>query len=433
MPRPFRPGPWILALCLGGGATALYANQAAADRAPDAYASLDRFARILTDIEQHYVDDIDEERLVEAAIEGMVSELDPHSRWLDAQAYQNLRADTAGQYEGIGVEVDVVDTGVQVVRVMSGGPAARDGLRPDDVITAIDGQSIAGFELDQVSRILRGARGTAVALTVERAGWAQPKELRTVRDRIDVPSVEAGVLPGQIAYVRLTGFQHDCARHLEKALREQQRAGATKGLVLDLRDNPGGLMEEAVKIVDLFVDAGPIVSTRGRTEGEQLHTASRGGFGEDLPIAVLVNGDSASASEVVTGALQDLERAVVVGTHTFGKGSVQTLFQRGDGALKLTIARYYTPAGTPVAPDQGRTPDVVVPYPAVNDPLGELQARVASLSAPPEERAELLGLIANLPLDELPTTRLPWDRPLADRVQSDPQLRAALTQLGVAP
>jgi len=199
--------------------------------------------------------------------------------------------------------------------------------------------------------------------------------------------------------------------------------------VLDLRDNPGGLLTEAVAIVDLFVDSGPIVSTRGRTEGEQLHTASRGGFGTELPLVVLVNGESASASEVVTGALQDLDRATIVGTRTYGKGSVQSLFRRDRGALKLTIARYYTPAGTPVAPETGRMPDLVVPYPAPEDPVQALKSRVEALEITPEHQQEVIALIDELDLQEPEPVLLAWDDSLQSRLASDPQLKAALAEV----
>ncbi|MFK7929573.1 MAG: S41 family peptidase [Myxococcota bacterium] len=424
-----RPSMWVLLLAVGTGALAIASTHAVADREANAYASLDRFAQVLTDIERHYVQEVDEERLIDAAIDGMMNELDPHSRWLDERAYADLRADTEGQYEGIGVEVRTVPGGVRVLRVRPGGPAARDGLLAEDLISAVDGTPIAGMQLAEVSRLLRGPRGTPVRLTVQRGSLPDAVQIRTLRDRIDIIPVQAGILPGNIAYVRLVGFQTDCARRLERAIRQQQRLGATAGVVLDLRDNPGGLLTEAVAIVDLFVDSGPIVSTRGRTEGEQMHTASRGGFGTELPLVVLVNGESASASEVVTGALQDLDRATIIGTRTYGKGSVQSLFRRDRGALKLTIARYYTPAGTPVAAETGRVPDLVVPYPAPDDPLASLRARIDALEIAEDQRREVKALIDGLPLQEPEPVLLAWDAPLPARLQTDPQLKAALAEV----
>lgn len=427
--------PWLIALATGlvGGFVGGVAVPALAEGDP--YAGLETFGRVLTQIELHYVEDVDQDELIEAAIEGMTTRLDPHSRWLDARETQDLQDDTEGRYEGIGVEVRTVPEGLRVMRVMPGGPAARDGVLGEDRIIAIDGQDIAGFDLDQTSRLLRGERGTPVVLTVQRPGVEAPMKLRTLRDRIEIQAVESGALPGEIAYVHLRGFQTNAARDVERAARQLLKDGNDAGLVLDLRGNPGGLLEEAVALSDLFLDEGPIVTTRGRTEGEIVREATRGGLPRDLPVVVLVDQGSASASEVVTGALQDTDRATVVGTRTYGKGSVQTLFHSRDGhALKLTIARYYTPAGTPVAPESGREPDVVVPFPAADDPVQALRARISALQVAPEaERAELLALVDALPETQVDEPVLPWDEPVAERWRHDPQLRAALTTLGVEP
>jgi carboxyl-terminal processing protease len=419
-------GPLILASSLLGSWT----GQALADRAADPYQDLALFAQVLSHVQTHYVDDVSQRELIDGAIDGMVGKLDTHTRWLDPREYQDLQDDTEGRYEGIGVEVRRAAYGVRIVRVLPGGPAARDGLQPGDRLLAVDGVSIAGAELSRVSAALRGARGTRVDLTVDRDGWDQPRVVQTMRDRIDLEAVQAGALPGGVAYVRLVSFQDGCAGELERALRAQRQAGNTQGLVLDLRDNPGGLLEEAVAIVDLFVDDGPIVSTRGRSEGEQVRIATRGGFGPDLPIAVLVNRGSASASEVVTGALQDLGRATIVGTRTYGKGTVQTVFgTQGGSALKLTIGRYYTPAGTPVASETGRTPDWVIPYPTDPTPKEALRSRLASLDLDPDLRTELLTLAAAVPDADPEDPVIPWEAPLDERMVQDPQLRAALSAL----
>lgn len=422
--------PWLIAL-----ATGLVAGFAGGVAVPalaegDPYAGLETFGRVLTQIEAHYVEDIDQDELIEAAIEGMTTRLDPHSRWLDPQETRDLQDDTEGRYEGIGVEVRVVPEGLRVMRVMSGGPAERDGVLPEDRIVSIDGQAIAGLDLDQTARLLRGERGTPVVLTVQRPGVERPVQLRTIRDRIDVQSVESGPLPGDVAYVHLRGFQVNAARDVERAARQLLKEGHDAGLILDLRGNPGGLLEEAIALSDLFLDEGPIVTTRGRTEGEVVREATRGGLPRDLAVVVLVDQGSASASEVVTGALQDTDRATVVGTRTYGKGSVQTLFHSRDGhALKLTIARYYTPAGTPVAPESGREPDVVVPFTPADDPVQALRTRVASLDE--ADRAELLALVDALPESPTEEPILPWDEPVESRWKRDPQLRAALSALGV--
>lgn len=409
----------IVAVALGA-----LGGQALADRTDDPYAPLDRFARVYSDIEQHYVDEVDPDALVDAAIEGMVDSLDPHSRWLDEEERRALEEENEGRYEGIGIEARPVPAGALVIRVLPQGPAAVAGLRPRDRIVAVEGESVRGKPLDAISSKLKGPRGTRVTLTIERDGVEGTVELAPVRDRIDLPNVVAGRLPGDIAYVRLVGFHVDAAKDVQRAVREQRNDGATAGVLLDLRDNPGGLLDEAVALVDLFVDDGPIVSTRGRLEGDRVLTATRGGFGTELPVVVLVNGGSASASEVVVGALQDLERATIVGTSTYGKGTVQTVFGRDGGGLKLTIARYYTPAGTPVAPNTGRTPDILVDHPTERGPR---QALLDALAEQPEAvREDLLPLAQALPDDEEVDPILDWDAPLSERLASDPQLRAAL-------
>lgn len=427
-----RNAPLSFSAGMGAGLAlaALFAigGQALADRSDDPYAPLDRFARIYSDIERHYVDVVEPDDLITAAIEGMVDELDPHSRWLEADDYRALQQETEGQYEGIGVEVRVVSAGVRIVRILPGGPAARTPLKRGDVVVSVDGHALTGLDLDEVSRHLKGPRGSSLTLQVRREGSEALLEIQTLRDRIDLEPVQSGIIDGGLAYVRLVSFQDGSATAVQRAVREARREGGGKALILDLRDNPGGLLDEAVELVDLFIDEGPIVSTRGRTEGEHIHTATRGGFPSDYPVAVLVNGSSASASEVVVGALQDLDRATIIGTHTYGKGSVQTLFHRGRGGLKLTIARYYTPAGTPVAPQQGRQPDIVVPYPTTLGPRAALLARVQAM---PEgsDRADLLELVEDIPEDPDTDPVILWDEPLATRIEGDPQLRAAIQAL----
>ena len=422
--------PLLIASSLAG----TWTGTALAERAADPYEDLALFAQVLAHIQTHYVDEVSSADLIDGAIEGMVSKLDPHTRWMNPREYQELQNDTEGRYEGIGVEVRPAPYGVDIVRVLPGGPAERDGLLPGDRVVAVDGLPIGGFDLSEVSKRLRGERGTRLDLTIERQGWDEPVVIQTMRDRIDVPAVQAGPLPGGVAYVRLSGFQDGSAGELERAIQAQRRAGQTAGVVLDLRDNPGGLLEEAVAIVDLFVDEGPIVSTRGRYEGEQVRTATKGGFGPDLPVAVIINRASASASEVVAGALQDLDRATLVGTRSYGKGTVQTVFgtQNGSG-LKLTIGRYYTPAGTPVASDTGRTPDWVIPYPTTPTPKEALRTRLAQLDLDDATRDELLTLAAALPDGEPADPLIPWEVALEVRMDEDPQLRAALSALGVTP
>jgi carboxyl-terminal processing protease len=389
--RALRSTPLLVGAAFVAGLTI---GGAASSATADPYADLDRLARVLSLVEQHYVEPVGTGELVDHALRGMVSSLDPHSRWLDDQEYRSFLQDNAGQYEGIGVEVREHADGVVVVRVLPGGPAARDGLTAGDRITAVNGASIAGSSLSDVSGLLRGERGSAVTLSVLRGRADERVTVETVRDRIDVEVVEAGPVDGDIAYVRLSGFPEGAADEVRAAARRLLDAGHGAGLILDLRDNPGGLLDEAVALADLFLEDGTIVTVRGRVEGEEVHAATRGGLRADLPVVVLVDGGSASASEVVAGALQDTGRAVLVGTRTFGKGTVQTVMStRHGGALKLTIARYYTPSGAPVTTDRGRSPDRLVEGP--NDEEGDA----------------------------------PWHAPLTDRERSDLQLRAAIEEI----
>jgi carboxyl-terminal processing protease len=399
-------------------------GRAMAERTSDPYGDLDLFARVLTLVESHHVDDVESRALVHAALRGLSSELDPHSRWLDAAAYQDLQEENEGRYEGIGIEVREDPAGVAVTRVMSGGPAARDGLRTGDVIVSVNGTRMSGRTMEEITALMRGPRGTAVSLGIRRDG--SEIVVPTVRDRIEMVAVEAGSLPGGVAYVHLSDFQEGAARDIDQSVRSLRRKGDTKGILLDLRDNPGGLLDEAVAVVDLFVDHGVIVTTRGRTEGEQVRSATRGGLGVDVPLVVLVNGSSASASEVVAGALQDLGRARLVGTATYGKGTVQTIFGQRDGsALKLTIARYYTPSGKPVAADSGRVPDLLVPFPTSPGPKERLRRHLSGLALTDAERASIDPFLADLPADPVEDPVLGWDRPLSARLADDPQLQAA--------
>lgn len=400
----------------------------AADRATDPYASLDTLAQALTLIETRYVDEIDEDALVEAAVRGMAQQLDPHSRWLDAEETRRLMQGTEGSYEGIGIETKLVRQGVRVERVFAGGPSERSGLLAGDILTAADDISLVGLPDSEVTSLLQGPRGEPVDVTLVRAGVIEPITVRIVRDRIVTDPVEAAAL-GDIAYVRLMHFQQGAGEAVSDALMALRRNGATAGVVLDLRDNPGGILDEAVAVSDLFLDDGPIVSTRGRSESEEVHPATPGGIPADVPVVVLVNGHSASASEIVAGALQDTGRATLVGQHTYGKGSVQVLFEtRNGGALKLTTALYYTPSGAPVAAGEGRSVDVQV---ALNDnPTALDTLRDAILQQTPSaERDHLLALLSEVAPEESQRESVPWGVPPTERVAQDRQLARAVQVL----
>jgi carboxyl-terminal processing protease len=420
---------------LGGG---MVTGVAAIARAQDPYTGLDRFARVLTVIEREYVDPTETPTLVDAAIEGMVDALDPQSRWLSADEVTSLREDTAGETTGIGVELRPAEGGVAIDRVLPGSPAERDGLQPGDRIVAIDGEPVAGLAMDDILERFHRERGVAARLAIQRPGWDAPHEVATTHDRIAITAVEGALLADDIGYVRLVQFQEGAARDLgaEIHLLEGQAGGRLAGLLLDLRDNPGGLLSEAVAVSDLFLESGPIVSTRGRAELRDLEAppkeaweATPGGWPR-LPVVVVVNGGSASASEIVAAALQDSRRARLVGTRTYGKGTIQQLYRHTDGsAIKLTVGRYFTASGEPVADRQGRAPDIEVPWNLDRDPRARLVARLRTASIPEDERAALLSLADEIPAPDPEPVDIAWDRPPAERLAGDPQVQAAVAAL----
>jgi carboxyl-terminal processing protease len=410
-------------------------GRAAVARAQDPYAHLDLFARVLTTIERDYVEEIGADVLVDAAIRGMVGVLDDQSRWLDEDQVRELRDDAEGAVTGLGIEVGPGHDGVEIVRVAPDSPASRDGLAEGDTIVSIDGQPLSDLDLDEIRARFAGDRGETTTLTVLREGWAEPKQITTVRDRVHRTSV-SGERLGEVVYARLSQFSEGAARDLRaevEHLAGPDGVAGLDGLVLDLRDDPGGLLSEAVAVSDLFLDEGPIVSTRGRGGAEDaVYPATVGGFPPSLQVVVLVNGMSASASEIVAGALQDTGRGVLVGERTYGKGTVQQVFLHADpeeAALKLTVGRYYTPSGEPVAREEGREPDHVVPFPRPSTSLDALRGRLIGL---PEE-AELLALLDEV-AEDLPERSsgravIPWDRTAAQRLPDDPQLAKALELL----
>jgi carboxyl-terminal processing protease len=340
-----------------------------------AYKKLRVFSQVLTYVQTSYVDDVDPQRLIYDAIGGMLSRLDPHTQFLPPDEYEKLREDTAGEFGGLGIDVGVVGEGsdalIAIEAVRPDGPGAHAGLKPGDLIVAVDGTSIRGEPLEVGVRLMRGVPGTRVVLTVSRAQWSRPRDIPLVRRHVRVGSVEHDVLeaPGVpvIGYIAISSFQERTDQELGAALadirREARKRGGSQlnGLILDLRDNPGGLLDEGVKVADRFIARGVIVSTEGRDpKNAEREFAHEDGTEPDYPMVVLVNGYTASASEIVAGALQDHKRAVVVGERSFGKGSVQTLYGLDDGAgLKLTVARYFTPSGRSIQ-GSGIVPDVTV-------------------------------------------------------------------------
>ena len=319
------------------------------------------FAEVMQRVKREYVEPIDDSELLDAAIRGMVSDLDPHSEFLDANEYRDIRISTTGSYSGIGIEVNEQDGVITVITPMAGSPAARSGIRSGDRIIAVDGKAIDPDNLRETMTSMRGRAGTKVSVTVDRDGEPIVHEMR--REVIRVASVHHELLKSSYGYVRVNQFSETTARELSRAIDDMQdeNDGMLSGLVLDLRNNPGGVLDSAVDVADLFLDSGVIVSAEGRTADSRFRrSAHRGDVLDGAEMMVLVNQGSASASEIVAGALQDHGRATVIGTETFGKGLVQTVMPLSQGrAIKLTTSRYYTPSGDSIH-GTGITPDLYV-------------------------------------------------------------------------
>jgi len=353
--------PLLVVTAFGSGA---FCNATMGQAFAAGYQKLDTFAKVLAYVENSYVDEVDAEKLMRGAITGMLSVLDPYTTYLPAEDLEEMRSDTSGEFGGLGIEIGAEGDGLRVISPLDDTPAARAGLRAGDRIVAIDGESTKGMTVVAAVKLMRGAPGTKVKLTLDRAGFSAPREFVLQRDRIRVDSVVSKLYPGGYGYVRVKSFQERTDLELGKALAslKHQNGGADlKGLVLDLRNNPGGLLEQGVRVADHFIQKGVIVSTEGRG-GKLLdvHPAHPAGTEPGYPVVTLVNGGTASASEIVAGALQDHDRALIMGTQSFGKGSVQTVIDLDDGSgLKMTIARYYTPNHRSIH-GKGITPDVVV-------------------------------------------------------------------------
>lgn len=329
--------------------------------ADDVYRRLAVFARVLNYVEHNYVQPVDTTALVYGAIRGMLATLDPHSGFMEPEQYRALKNEAQGAFGGIGVELVKRPAGVTIVECFDDAPAQRAGLQVGDRITAVDDTSVSTLSLSEIVRRIKGVAGTTVQLEVLRARQARVEQIRVVRDQIQVAAVIGETLGDGYGYIRIRTFSERTSRELEKTLSRLRQLGVIKGLVLDLRDNPGGLLDEAVRVSDTWLRAGVIVSTEGRHRDPEVELAHPKGTEPGYPIVLLVNGGTASASEIVAGAMQDHDRGVVLGTQTFGKGSVQTMIELEDGsALKLTIARYFTPDHRSIQ-GSGITPDVVVP------------------------------------------------------------------------
>ncbi len=370
---------------------------------PSVYQQLDLFGDIFERIRSQYVESVDEGKLIEAAINGMLTSLDPHSSYLPPDAFDDMRVQTRGEFGGLGIEVTQEEGFIKVVSPMDGTPAAEAGIQAGDFITHVDGESVLGLTLDQAVDKMRGPVGSEIVVTVARKGVDEPFDVSIIRDTIKLTAAR-GRVEGHTVVLRVTTFNDQTYDNMAEALKKsvEEAAGAEKvnGFDLDLRNNPGGLLTQAITVSHAFLDKGEIVSTRGRNpEDSERFNATAGDLTDGKPMVVLINGGSASASEIVTGALQDHRRAIVVGTKSFGKGSVQTVIPlRGEGAMRLTTARYYTPSGRSIQ-SLGIAPDIVVeqPKPKPADATAEEPDSAANQS---RSEADLRGAITNDTMSE---------------------------------
>jgi carboxyl-terminal processing protease len=370
-----RPGKFRLALTFVAGATAATIFFGAAGPAATNYDDLSLFTNVLDLVRKSYVEPVDEHKLIQGAVRGMLAELDPHSSYLDPEAHKEMQIDTKGEFYGLGIEISKRQDGfVEVVSPIDGTPAAKAGIKPHDQIVSICPDKLPqgwtepckltkSMTLFDAVKLMRGPRGSKITVNIFREGFDRPQPYTVVRDVVKVVSVDGRLLEPGYGYVRIRAFQErtdqDLHAKLDKLRAESK--GELHGVVLDLRDNPGGLLDQAVRVADTWLSDGLIVYTKGRVESQRQEFRARpDGTEPGYPLVVIVNGGSASASEIVAGALQDQGRALVVGTHTFGKGSVQTVYPLEDGSgLRLTTALYYTPSGRSIQ-EVGISPDITV-------------------------------------------------------------------------
>ncbi len=345
--------------------TAVFPAATARAAASDTYRDLNLFGDVFEKIRSDYVEKVDEQKLIESAINGMLTSLDPHSSYMDAKSFRDMQVQTRGEFGGLGIEVTQEDGLIKVVTPIDDTPASRAGIRSGDTITAIDGESVQGMSLNQAVDKMRGAPDTPVTLKIVRSANKDPLDIKLTRAVIQIKSVRAEQQGDDLGYIRISQFNEQTFDGVRAAIQKFQAdipAAKLKGYIVDLRNNPGGLLDQSISVVNCFLDRGEIVSTRGKNPDEtQRYNARPGDLSKGKPVVVLINGGSASASEIVAGALQDHKRATILGTRSFGKGSVQTIIPLGqnNGAVRLTTARYYTPSGRSIQA-KGIDPDVVV-------------------------------------------------------------------------
>lgn len=395
------------------------------------YEQLDLFGDIFERIRAQYVEEVDEGELIEAAINGMLTSLDPHSSYLSPNDAADMRVQTRGEFGGLGIEVTQEEGFVKVVSPIDGTPADEAGIEAGDFITHVDRESVLGLTLDEAVDLMRGPVGSEIVITVVREGESEPFDVSIIRDTIKLTAVRART-EGETVVLRVTTFNDQTYRNLASSLAEQvESLGGMEnvnGFVLDLRNNPGGLLTQAIKVSDAFLEKGEIVSTRGRdpADGDRFN-AEPGDLAMGKPMVVLINGGSASASEIVAGALQDHRRAVVIGTKSFGKGSVQTVMPlRGDGAMRLTTARYYTPSGRSIQA-LGVSPNIIVEQPRRSPAKDEAEEETGLFD---RTEADLRGSLDNDSLTEDEIRQIEEDRAKAEEAaklrEEDYQLAYAI-------
>src|SRR6267154_2001689 len=376
-------GMCLTALVSGPQGAHLVAAAKAAARSDSTYSQLNLFGDVFERVRDSYVEKPDDSRLMEGAINGMISSLDPHSRYMNEKGWRDMQETTSGEFGGLGIEVTMEDGLVKVVAPIDDTPAAKAGIRAGDIITHLDDEAVQGLTLNQAVEKMRGPVNTKIRLKVMRKGLDKPLEVTIVRDVIRVRSVRSKIEGEDIGYIRISSFNEQTTDGLKKAITDitaQIPPEKLKGYVIDLRNNPGGLLDQAISVSDTFLERGEIVSTRGRdAEETQRFNARAGDLTKGKPLIVLINGGSASASEIVAGALQDQKRATIVGTRSFGKSSVQTIIPlgQGNGALRLTTARYFTPSGRSLQA-QGIAPDIEVLQDEPKETVAQAQTRSES-------------------------------------------------------
>lgn len=346
-------------LCLSTG---LYFTSRAIAKSEDHYLNLQLFAKVMNLVQRHYVEDVDTKKLIYGGIKGMLQVLDPHTDFLPPDIYKEFESETSGQFGGLGIEITLQDRILTIISPIEDTPAWEAGLKAGDKIVSIDGQSTKGLSLAESAQLMRGKKGEEIVLGIVREGFKDKKDFTITRGTVKVNSVKFTDLGEGYGYIRLTSFIENSAKDIRKILEKMNKSDdKIRGLVLDLRRNPGGLLDQAIDISDFFLEEGKIVSTKGRDKKqERVYTANKENSFTDFPLVVLINEFSASASEIVAGALKDNKRALVMGKRSFGKGSVQSVVKMGDGSgLKMTVARYYTPSGVSIQAE-GIIPDVKV-------------------------------------------------------------------------